>query len=120
MDASLSQVLDRYDSRASLEDAWTIPAPWYVDDRVTDLERREVFSKTWQMVARADQVAAPGQFVTEVVAGEPILVVRGEDKVLRAFFNVCRHHAAAVEPRPAGQTHLLRCPYHGWTYSLAG
>ncbi|HTO76053.1 MAG TPA: aromatic ring-hydroxylating dioxygenase subunit alpha [Thermoanaerobaculia bacterium] len=120
MESPLSKVLERYDSQATLENAWTIPAPWYVDDRVTDLERKTVFSKSWQMVARADQVAGAGQFVTAELAGEPVIVVRGEDRVLRAFFNVCRHHAAAVEPRPAGQTHLLRCPYHGWTYSLAG
>jgi choline monooxygenase len=120
MESSLSSVLESYDTKAPLDNAWTIPAPWYVDDRVTALERKIVFSRTWQMVARADQLAEPGRFVTGELAGEPIILVRGEDDVLRAFFNVCRHHAAAVEPRPDGKTHLLRCPYHGWTYSLAG
>jgi len=120
MNGSLSEILGSYDAKASLEDAWTIPAPYYVDPRITELERRTVFSRTWQMAARADQLAEPGQFVTAELAGEPILLVRGEDRVLRGFFNVCRHHAAAVEPRPEGKTHLLRCPYHGWTYSLDG
>jgi choline monooxygenase len=120
MSDSLSEILGSYDAKASLENAWTIPAPYYVDPRVTELERRTVFSRTWQMAARVDQLAEPGQFVTAELAGEPILLVRGEDRVLRAFFNVCRHHAAAVEPRPEGKTHLLRCPYHGWTYSLEG
>jgi choline monooxygenase len=120
MNGSLSEVLGIYDTKAPLETAWTIPAPWYVDPRVADLELRTVFSKTWQMVGRTDQLAKPGQFLTAELAGEPILVVRGEDGVLRAFFNVCRHHAAAVEPRAEGTTHLLRCPYHGWTYSLEG
>ena len=116
----LGEIVSSYDPAAPLEDAWTIPASWYVDRRVAELERRTVFSNSWQLVGRADQVAGAGQFVTAELAGEPVIVVRGEDRVLRAFFNVCRHHAAAVEPRPAGQTHLLRCPYHGWTYSLAG
>jgi choline monooxygenase len=120
MSGSLSEVLGGYDAKASLEDAWTIPAPYYVDPRITELERQTVYSRTWQMAARADQLAEPGQFVTAELAGEPILLVRGEDRVLRGFFNVCRHHAAAVEPRPEGKTHLLRCPYHGWTYSLEG
>ena len=71
MESPLSKVLERYDPQATLENAWTIPAPWYVDDRVTDLERKTVFSKTWQMVARADQVAGAGQFVTAELAGEP-------------------------------------------------
>ena len=42
------------------------------------------------------------------------------DNVLRGFFNVCRHHAAAVMTEPEGTANQLRCPYHGWTYSLEG
>ncbi|MGE5276421.1 MAG: aromatic ring-hydroxylating oxygenase subunit alpha [Acidobacteriota bacterium] len=120
MDVPLSEVLGAYDGKAPLERAWTIPAPWYTDPRVADLERRAVFSRTWQMAGRADQVSLPGHFFTAEVAGERILVARGQDGVVRAFFNVCRHHAAAVEPREAGKTHLFRCPYHGWTYALDG
>ena len=113
-------ILDQYDPQAPLEEAWTIPASWYVDPKIWDLERRSVFSRNWVVVGRADQVAEPGQFLTATVAGEPILVARGPDGVLRGFFNVCRHHAAEVETREDGKTHLFRCPYHGWTYSLAG
>src|SRR6202041_1699047 len=54
------------------------------------------------------------------VGDEPVVVVRGNDGVLRAFFNVCRHHAAAVMTERAGCAERLRCPYHGWTYSLEG
>jgi phenylpropionate dioxygenase-like ring-hydroxylating dioxygenase large terminal subunit len=116
----LAQVVQAYDPASPLEDAWTIPASWYVDPRIAELERATVFSRSWQMIGRSDQVAAPGAFVTAGIAGEPIVAVRAADGVLRAFFNVCRHHAAAVETRSEGTTHLLRCPYHGWTYSLAG
>jgi choline monooxygenase len=119
-DVPLAQVVGAYEPAAPLEEAWTIPASWYVDRRIAALERSTVFSASWQMVGRSDQVAAPGAFVTAEIAGEPIVAVRGADGVLRAFFNVCRHHAAAVETRAEGTTHLLRCPYHGWTYSLAG
>ena len=107
-------------ARAPLEEAWTIPAPWYIDARIAELERRTVFSRTWQMVGRADQVEEPGQYITAELAGEPIVVVRGRRRQLRGFFNVCRHHAAAVDDRGRGQGRDLRCPYHGWTYSLDG
>jgi choline monooxygenase len=71
-------------------------------------------------VGRTDQVEKPGQYVTRTVAGEPIVVVRGSDNQLRAFFNVCRHHAMTVMNEPCGTAQHLRCPYHGWTYSLEG
>jgi choline monooxygenase len=117
---SLDDVLARYDAVAPLERAWTIPGDWYTDLRVAALERGTVWSRTWQLVGRVDQVAQPGQFVTAEVGGEPIVVVRGADNTLRAFFNVCRHHAAAVMTAPCGKVDRLRCPYHGWTYDLAG
>ncbi|MGH9552481.1 MAG: aromatic ring-hydroxylating oxygenase subunit alpha, partial [Terriglobales bacterium] len=117
---SVSSILAAYNDKAALPDAFTIPAPWYVDARIAELEAQTVFSKTWQMVGRAEQVEKPGQFVTASIAGEPIVVVRGNDGVLRGFYNVCRHHAAAVVTEPCGQASILHCPYHGWNYGLDG
>jgi len=117
---SVRDILASYNDNAPLSEASTIPAPWYVDPRIADLESEAVFAKTWQMVGRIEQVEKPGQFITAVVAGEPIVVVRGNDGVLRGFFNVCRHHAAAVVTEKCGQASLLHCPYHGWNYGLDG
>ncbi|MGH9546509.1 MAG: aromatic ring-hydroxylating oxygenase subunit alpha [Terriglobales bacterium] len=114
------EILAQYNDQAALPDASTIPAPWYVDARIAELESQTVFSKTWQMVGRVEQVEKPGQFVTASVASEPIVVVRGNDEVLRGFYNVCRHHAAAVVTEPCGQASILHCPYHGWNYGLDG
>src|ERR1700680_2549260 len=117
---TLQSIVASYDANAPLAEASTIPAPWYVDSRVAELETGAVFSKTWQMVGRVEQVDAPGQFVTANIAGEPIVVVRGNDGVLRGFYNVCRHHAAAVVTEPCGKASILHCPYHGWNYGLDG
>src|SRR5271165_1362014 len=120
MPASIHQILASYDDRAPLAEASTIPASWYVDPRIAELERLNVFSRTWQLVARTDQVQAAGDFATAQLAGEPIVVVRDGDGVLRAFYNVCRHHAAAVVTQSCGQASILQCPYHGWKYGLDG
>jgi choline monooxygenase len=120
VEESIRQIIESYNPNAPLAEAWTIPAAWYVDPRIMELERRTVFSRSWQLVGRAEQVRKPGQYVTCELAGEPLLVVRGDDQVLRGFFNVCRHHAAAVMTASEGETRNLRCPYHGWTYSLEG
>ena len=120
MNPSLKQIIDSYDANASLDQAFTIPASWYINEELYQLELRSVFPHSWQMVALRDQVNEPGQYVTADVAGEPVVIVRGNDNVLRGFFNVCRHHAAAVMTETEGTAAQLRCPYHGWTYSLAG
>jgi choline monooxygenase len=116
----VEEILASYDDKAPLSKAYTIPASWYVDPRLAELERQSVFSRTWQVVGRVEDLEKPGQFVTAIVAGEPLLAVRGNDGVLRAFYNVCRHHAAAVVTEACGQASILRCPYHGWNYGLDG
>jgi choline monooxygenase len=117
---TLRSKLATFDPSRSLERAHTIPSSWYHDPDIHDAERRAVFGNTWQAAGRVDQVAAPGGFFTADLAGEPILVVRDEAGVLRAFYNVCRHRAARVVAEAEGQMKKLRCRYHGWTYDLAG
>jgi len=72
---------------------YTLPAAWYVDERIARIEHEQVFGNNWIAVGRTDQVAAPGQFFTFDLDAEPLIVVRGADDELRAFYNVCRHHA---------------------------
>jgi choline monooxygenase len=121
MQPSLADIIDAYKPDTPLAEASTIPASWYVDPRVMDLERRTVFASSWQLAGRVDHVRRAGDYLSlELPGGEPVVVVRGADEVLRGFFNVCRHHAAAVVTEPHGSAQTLRCPYHGWTYSLEG
>jgi len=120
MTKGIAEILALYNERAPLAEASTIPSPWYVDTRIADLESENVFSKTWQVIGRTDQIQKPGDFLTFTVAGEPIVAVRGTDGQLRAFYNVCRHHAAAVVTEPCGHAQILHCPYHGWNYGLDG
>ena len=120
MERNVRDVINLYNPQDPLERAWTIPAPWYFDPRMARLEGDCVFATTWQVVGRADQVRENGQFFTADLAGEPLVVARGDDGQLRAFYNVCRHHAAAVVPESQGCAKQFRCPYHGWTYGTDG
>jgi phenylpropionate dioxygenase-like ring-hydroxylating dioxygenase large terminal subunit len=73
------------------------------------------------VVAFSGQVRKSGDFVVHNDTGQPILVTRGTDGVLRAFLNVCRHRSASVEVKPCGSNkRAFVCPYHGWSYDLTG
>ena len=117
---NLDEIIASYDPTLPLEEALTIPSSWYLNPELAELEKQTVFSRSWQIAARLEQVKNRGQYVTCEVAGEPIVVIRGDDGVLRAFFNVCRHHAASVLTMASGTVAQLQCPYHGWTYSSTG
>lgn len=120
MAASIKELVESYNPKLPLAEASTPPVSWYVDPRIARLERQTVFARSWQLAGRADQLSEPGQYVTFALAGEPIVIVRGKDDILRGFYNVCRHHAAAVLTQPEGKAETLHCPYHGWTYNLSG
>jgi choline monooxygenase len=99
--------------------AWTLPAHLYTDPAIAAQEKDRIFARTWQVVGHHDQVANPGDYFTTQVVGEPLLIVRGSDQKLRAFFNVCRHRAGPPA-EGCGSRKLFRCGYHGWTYNLDG
>ena len=120
MTNQLRDLIVSYNPNDPIDRAFTIPSPWYTNIDLYSLELQTVFTNSWQLAARIDQLERPGQFVATDVGTEPVVIVRGADNVLRGFFNVCRHHAAAVMTEPEGTVPQLRCPYHGWTYSLAG
>ena len=99
--------------------ASTIPSEWYTAPEMLELERGRVFGRTWQAVGHAAKLAAPGSYLACDIAGEQVVVTRDKDGALHAFSNVCRHRGAVVA-EGCGQTGVLRCPYHAWTYGLDG
>ena len=99
--------------------SWTLPADVYVNPSVLELEKKKIFSRSWQIVGRREQVAKAGDFFTAELAGEPLLLVRDSAGTLRGFYNVCRHRAGPPATG-CGSRKVFRCGYHGWTYGLDG
>src|SRR4029077_2426098 len=99
--------------------AFTLPASAYLDEAVFERERDRIFARTWQLVARTDELARVGDLKPTTILDEPILITHGLDGTLRGFYNVCRHRAAQVV-LSKGNRRSLQCPYHGWTYGLDG
>jgi choline monooxygenase len=114
MDARKSICIDPDIARA-----WTLPAPLYYEAATAAAETEKIFSRTWQVVGHHDQVSRPGDYVTTHLVDEPLLIARGTDAKLRAFYNVCRHRAGPAA-EGCGSRKLFRCIYHGWTYNLDG
>ncbi len=103
-----------------LASARALPARFYTDTASDALDRRAVFAHGWQWVAHRSALAAPGDHVVSDIAGVPLLIVRGEDEVVRALHNVCRHRAGPLATCDGTGARRLRCQYHGWSYALDG
>jgi len=100
--------------------ATLLPRRTYHDAAIFDWERREILRRDWVLVAREDDVAAPGAYLLVEVDGETLIVVRNREGRLGAFHNVCRHRGTAVVEDACGTVVRFQCPYHAWIYDLDG
>jgi len=105
---------------APLEQAFALPPGFYLGADMLAQDQSLVFARSWQFVAHRDELAGRGDHVVTQIADTPVLVVRGEDDVLRAFPNVCRHRAGPLALANGRGARALHCRYHGWTYGLDG
>jgi Rieske 2Fe-2S family protein len=99
----------------------TLAGEVYTDPAVFAREQASFFARRWILVGRADEIAAPGAFITANVAGESVIVIRRGDGEAAGFLNVCRHRGARMLLEERGSCgKVIRCPYHSWSYALDG
>ncbi len=98
-----------------------IPAARYTDAECFALERRLLWQRSWLYAGHIDQLPEPGSYFVWRHGSAPIVVMRGDDGTVRAFYNTCRHRGAPVVRDIAGRAGpTLVCGYHGWSYDRQG
>lgn len=98
-----------------------LPAWTYHSPALLELEKKALFRNHWQIVGHISNVPEPGDFFTVDITDDRALVVRGDDGVIRAFHNLCRHRGSRVTAEKSGHCErAFVCPFHGWVYNLDG
>ena len=117
----LDPLLDQLKSLAArpLSQASAPPKDLYVLPEIHDLEQRRIFARSWLCAGRADELPSPGDYMSFELGPQPVIIIRGADGEVYARANVCRHRMMRlVEGR--GSARKFTCPYHAWTYDIAG
>ncbi|MGC2400911.1 MAG: SRPBCC family protein [Acidobacteriaceae bacterium] len=115
-DSQRSDVTDRL--LAALDRGQSLPSPWYTDPSFTTREIEKIFRKSWNYIGPAQELKNLGDYITGYAGGVPVVVLRNE-KGLASFVNVCRHRRHEVM-KGRGNSKVMQCGYHAWTYDLAG
>ncbi len=98
-----------------------IPKEAFTRKDIYDVELRRIFhGEEWHPVCHESEIPEPGDFKTFRLAGVPLLIARGDDGVVRAFFNACSHRGNQLETAPMGNKTEFECPYHRWLFSTKG
>jgi carnitine monooxygenase subunit len=103
----------------SPERSLSLPPAFYYEQRFLEWERDQIFYKSWQFLCHGEKLRETGSFVSGNILGRSVFAVRGQDGVVRAFYNVCRHRGHELV-RLAGRARAISCPYHAWSYNLDG
>ncbi len=96
-----------------------IPSENYISKDFLKKENENLWPRVWQIACREEEIPNPGDYIVYDIADETIVVVRGQDKSIRAFFNVCPHRGRQIM-EGCGHTNNFRCIYHNWTFDLQG
>jgi phenylpropionate dioxygenase-like ring-hydroxylating dioxygenase large terminal subunit len=97
----------------------SLAAKYYTDPEVFKIETNGLLARTWQFAGHASQLKETGDYFTFDMAGESLFCIKGRDGEIRTFYNVCQHRAHQLVSGQ-GQTRVVVCPYHAWTYELTG
>lgn len=103
----------------AFERARAMPPSVYTSEAFLEQELSAIFAKDWFCVGRADALSNPGDYTTLELAGQPVIVLRDREGILKAMSNVCRHRMSTLL-EGSGNTRSIVCPYHAWTYNLDG
>eukprot|EP01037_Dinobryon_pediforme_P003602 gene3603-3649_t len=99
---------------------WSLPGWIYTDPEFYQVEIDRIIRPSWQIVCHESDIPEPGDWRTIDYIGESVIVVRGADRAVRAFANVCRHRAMRLVEGAAGCSRKFVCPYHAWAYETDG
>ncbi|MEE3327747.1 MAG: aromatic ring-hydroxylating dioxygenase subunit alpha [Myxococcota bacterium] len=117
-EGSLAQRLEEL--RASQPEKSALLQPYYRDPEIFDHDMERIHLSRWLCAGHVSQLSESGSWFRFDVAGESLIVIRGQDDEIRALVNVCRHRGSRVCYEESGKSRRLLCPYHGWTYDSQG
>lgn len=103
----------------SLEPGKLMPPTVYTSQRFHEIELRSIFPSTWIFVGHESWLPESGDYLTEAIGTEPVVVVRDGGHV-RAYLNVCPHRGSLLVEGAGNCGRRLTCPYHGWIFELDG
>jgi Rieske 2Fe-2S family protein len=116
--------MSRFESIADLlgkdRKGHTLPRELYVSDKAFEFDTQVMLKSVWLYVCTVAHVKNPGDYFVFELANNSIIIVRGRDNEVRAFWNSCRHRGSKICLEQSGRAPRLMCPYHQWTYGLDG
>ncbi len=102
------------------QESFTLPSRYYLEPEIHAQEIDKIFRRSWLYAGHVTDLPEAGSYMTEDLAGQPVLILRSKDGQIRAFFNVCQHRGHILLSGRGKLKARIICPYHAWSYGLDG
>jgi glycine betaine catabolism A len=116
--------MSRFENIAALlngtRTGYSLPQQLYVGEQAFEFDTQVMLKSVWLYTCTVAHVKKPGDYYVFELANNSVIIVRGRDNEVRAFYNSCRHRGARICEAQRGASPRLMCPYHQWTYNLDG
>ena len=96
-----------------------VPVRRYISREYHELEKERLWKKVWQFACREEEMPDPGDHMRYDIAGMSFLLVRQEDRSIKAYPNACLHRGRMLKEHD-GHTSEIRCAFHGFAWHLDG
>ena len=106
--------------KKTYQEGKTLPQNFYTDENIFSEEMYSVYFQQWLMVDHVSRIKEPGNYFVFEAEKESIIIIRGRDNEIRAFYNVCTHRGSRICLDEECSKKLLVCPYHAWSFSAEG
>ena len=63
----------------------------YLDSRFLQIEREQVFHRSWQFACHEEKLREPNSYIAIDVQGQSVVAIRNQAGELKAYYNVCKH-----------------------------
>ena len=101
--------------------AHTLERNFYTSTEILNKEYKNIFQSQWVCVGREEELTKVGQYKTIDIGDESVIILKDENQIIRAHYNVCRHRGTRICVEKNGNfSKSIQCGYHGWTYALDG
>jgi len=102
------------------QNSYTLPSRYYTDEGIHQQELSKIFQRSWLYAGHISDLPEVGSYITDEIAGQPVMVLRGQNAEINAFFNVCQHRGHLLLSGRGQTGKRIVCPYHAWCYGLDG
>lgn len=98
------------------------PVEYYISPEIFEREKDAIFRRHWLILGREEEIVGSGDYIVRDVPPlkASVIIIRGRDGVVRAFYNMCSHRGSALTCQRNGNARAFRCPYHAWTFGDDG